>query len=130
MLPEKPSPGSAADWLRHARSDLGLACAPLPPDVLYNELCFHAQQAVEKSIKAVLLEHGIEPPRVHGIAYLLELLPPGVSSPPEAVEAVGLSIYAVIARYPGDYEEVTEGMYQEAIRVARVIFAWAERIVG
>ena len=129
MLPEKPSPGSAADWLRRARSDLALACAPLPPDVLHSELCFHAQQAVEKSIKAVLLERGIEPPRTHSIAYLLELLPPGVSLPPEAVEAVSLTSYAVIARYPGDYEEITEEMYREAIQIARAVFMWAERIV-
>jgi HEPN domain-containing protein len=67
MLLDKPSPGSAADWLRRAHSDLGLAGIALPCDVLYNELCFHAQQAVEKSIKAVLVHYGVEFKRVHDI---------------------------------------------------------------
>jgi HEPN domain-containing protein len=87
----KPRPGSSADWLGRARSDLGLAGAPLPQDVLYNELCFHAQQAVEKSIKAVLVERGIEFRKAHSIAYLLGLLPSNVALPPEAMEAVSLT---------------------------------------
>jgi HEPN domain-containing protein len=130
MLPEKPEPGSPADWLRRARSDLALACALLPPDVLYNELCFHAEQAAEKSIKAVLVERGIEFRKVHSIAYLLRLLPPDIPLPPEAAEAVSLTIYAVIARYPGDYEEITEEIYREAVRIARVVFTWAEQVIG
>jgi len=130
MPPEKPKPGSPADWLRRAGSNLALACAPLPPGVLYNELCFHAQQAVEKSIKAVLVERGIEFRKVHSIAYLLGLLPPDTPLPPEAMDAVSLTSYAVIARYPGDYEEITEEMYQEAVRIARVVFVWAEQVTG
>lgn len=70
MPPEQPAPGSPADWLRHARSDLALARVPLPQDTLYSELCYHAQQAVEKSLKAVLIQRGIEFRRVHDIAYL------------------------------------------------------------
>ena len=129
MPPEKPAPGSPLDWLRRARSDLALACAPLPQDALYNELCFHAQQAVEKSIKAVLVHCGVEFRKVHYIDYLIGLLPAGVSLPPEAVEVVGLTSYAVMSRYPGDYEEVTEEAYQEAARLAQAVFVWAEQIV-
>ncbi len=129
MPPEKPAPGSSLDWLRRARSDLALARAPLPQDALYNELCFHAQQAVEKSLKAVLVHHGIEFRKVHYIDYLIGLLPADVSLPPKAVEAVGLTSYAVMSRYPGDYEEVTEGAYQEAVQLAQAVFAWAEQIV-
>ncbi len=129
MCPEQVAPGSPADWLRRARSDLALASASPPQDVLFNELCFHAQQAVEKSIKAILIQRGIEFRKVHDIAYLLGLLPGDVSPPPEAVEAVGLTIYAVISRYPGDYEEITEEAYKEAVRIAQAVFTWAERLV-
>lgn len=113
MLPETPPLGSAADWLRHARSDL----------------CFHTQQAVEKSIKAVLIHRGIEFRKIHHINYLIGLLPAEVSLPPEIVDAVGLTTYAVMSRYPGDYEKVTEEAYQEAVRTAQAIFAWAGRII-
>jgi len=130
MPPEKPSPGSVADWLRRARSDLSLASIALPRDVLYNELCFHAQQAVEKSIKAVLVHHKIEFHKVHDIDYLMTLLPPHVSAPPEAEEIAELTSYAVMFRYPGDYEDVTEEEYQWALHAARSVYAWAERIAG
>ena len=53
---EPPTPGSPEDWLRHARSDLALAQQWQVPDVLLAALCFHAQQTVEKSLKAVLVQ--------------------------------------------------------------------------
>jgi len=129
-LPDKPLPGSAADWLRRAQSDLALASIALPRGVLYNELCFHAQQSVEKSIKAVLVHYGIEFSKVHNIDYLITRLPSQVSAPPEAEEIVSLTSYAVMFRYPGDYEDVTEEEYQWAIQLARVVYAWAEQTIG
>jgi HEPN domain-containing protein len=56
-----PEPGSPAAWLRYARSDLALARVPARGEVLLESLCFHAQQAVEKSLKAVLVGRGIPP---------------------------------------------------------------------
>ncbi|MBN1887104.1 MAG: HEPN domain-containing protein [Thermoflexales bacterium] len=123
-------PGSAADWLRRARSDLSLAGVPAPPDVLYNELCFHAQQAVEKSIKAVLVNCGIEFRPVHDLDYLMTLLPPEICPPPEATEIVVLTSYAVMFRYPGDYEDIVEEEYQTTLQVARAVYGWAEQIIG
>lgn len=49
--------GSPDDWLRHAYSDLELARVALPAKVLLELLCFHAQQAAEKSLKAVYLQN-------------------------------------------------------------------------
>ncbi|HDQ70900.1 MAG TPA: HEPN domain-containing protein [Chloroflexi bacterium] len=129
MLPDRPVPGSAADWLRHARSDLALASVTSLPQVLYNQLCFHAQQAVEKSIKAVLIHHNVEFRKVHDIDYLMTMLPPDVSLPPEAEQVVGLTGYAVMLRYPGDYEDLTEEEYRETIQIAQAVVTWAERII-
>jgi len=53
MTPDRPLPGSAEDWLARAEGDLALARAPLPEGAFYEDLCFHAQQAAEKSLKAV-----------------------------------------------------------------------------
>jgi len=52
-MPRKPPTGSSDDWLRRAKSDLAIAKAPLPDGALYEDMCFHAQQAVEKALKAV-----------------------------------------------------------------------------
>jgi len=97
--------------------------------VLYNQLCFHAQQAAEKSIKAVLIHYGVEFRRAHDIDYLMTLLPSAVSLPPEAEQVVGLTGYAVMLRYPGDYEDLTEEEYREAMQIAQTVVAWAERII-
>ena len=80
-----PEPGSAADWIRHARSDLALAKVERPADALLEALCFHAQQAAEKAIKAVLVRHDVEAPRTHSIRALLDLLPSQVDAPPTVV---------------------------------------------
>jgi len=66
MPPDSDGPGGGEDWLRHARSDLALASAVGPVgDILAETLCFHAQQAAEKALKAVLVHVGIEFPRTH-----------------------------------------------------------------
>ena len=38
MPPETSAPGSPADWLRHAYSDLALASTALPPQFLLEQL--------------------------------------------------------------------------------------------
>ncbi len=121
-MPDRPAPGSAADWLRRAHSDLSLASIALPQGVLYSELCFHAQQAAEKSIKAVLIQHGIEFRKVHDLDYLITLLPPQAPLPPEAEDIVGLTGYAVMFRYPGDYEDITAEECREAIQLAQLVY--------
>jgi len=54
---------------------LALASSSLPKDGLYSTLCFHAQQAVEKSVKAVLVLRGVEFPKIHSLPRLMDLLP-------------------------------------------------------
>ena len=100
--------GSPADWLRYARSDLELARITRPDEVLFEGLCFHAQQAAEKALKAVLIAKGIPPPKTHNIRILLDLLSQVIVAPQEIEDSAGLTDYAVTSRYPGDFEPVNE----------------------
>jgi len=122
-------PGSTEDWLGRAKADLALARAPLPDGALLEDLCFHAQQAAEKAIKAVYV-HGAERFRyTHDIAELLTgLMRIGCSFPDEIREAAMLSDYAR-QRYPGPAEPVTEEEYRRAIELAQTVLGWAERQV-
>ncbi|HRJ43175.1 MAG: HEPN domain-containing protein [Caldilineaceae bacterium] len=43
-------------------------------DEIFNQVCFHSQQAVEKSLKAYLMQRDNTTPRTHSIADLLRLL--------------------------------------------------------
>lgn len=58
MLPERWPPDDPREWLNRARGNL-LRAKALLPGVYLEDLCFDAQQATEKSIKGVLLAHGI-----------------------------------------------------------------------
>lgn len=110
-------PGSPADWPRHAYSDLELARkGRLSSDILLEELCFHAQQTVEKSLKGLLVAKGISFPRTHNIRVLIDSLPNDMVLPAEIEKTAGLTDYAVMSRYPSALEPVSEEEYQEAIR--------------
>lgn len=122
MLPEAGSPEA---WLRYAEADLAMAQVSLPPQGMYEQLCFHAQQAAEKSIKAVLLYEEVSFPRVHSIERLIDLLPPHVARTPELIAAALLSEYATTFRYPGEAEPVSEEDRREAVRIAQSVFVWA-----
>jgi hypothetical protein len=68
MKPKK-MPGSPQEWLNHAKSDLRLVHLAATDELMRREqACFHAQQAAEKAIKAVLVLGGIEFPFVFRLA--------------------------------------------------------------
>lgn len=115
--------------MRYAKSDLALAKGPASSDIMLESLCFHAQQAVEKSIKAVLIAKSIPFPRTHHIDTLIGLLPGDVPLPPNDADVVELSEYAVTVRYPGVDEPITEEEYDEAVRLAESVVNWAEDIL-
>ena len=127
-MPPDPSQLSTAHaWIKRARSNLARAHQPKPEEVFWEDLCFDTQQAVEKSLKAVLLARGIPFRFVHDIAELLtNLQNSDVCLPDEVLAAAGLTNYAVEARYPGAFESVTEEEFKEALRIAEAVVAWAE----
>jgi HEPN domain-containing protein len=122
--------GSPKGWLRRAKSNLIRAKQPKHEEVFWEDLCFDAQQAVEKSLKALLLFHKIPFRFVHDIAELLTVLEQNGLSLPEQIRAAAeLSDYAVEARYPGPMEPVTEDEYKEAVRMAEMVVSWVEGFI-
>ncbi len=94
--------GKAQLWIRKAESDLlnirnNLAAAEVPWDTV----CFHAQQAAEKLLKAVLAAHRKTPPRIHDLVALLTAcveVAPTLRVLEDDCRA--LTTYATAARYP------------------------------
>lgn len=63
-------------------------------------LGFHAQQAIEKALKAVLARQGVEYPRTHNLAMLLELLRrQNLDMPPDTDGLGRLTPFGVALRY-------------------------------
>lgn len=130
MPREAPIPGSPADWLVRARSDFALASAPLPDGALYDDLCFHAQQAAEKAIKAVYRVYQWEFRYTHDLGDLLcGLQRNGLDVPAEIHDAVELTEYAWHARYPGTEEPVSEAEHGSAVAQAEEVVRSAELLV-
>ncbi len=131
MMPERRQPDDPLEWLNRAGSNVKRAREDVRLEGVYLEdLCFDAQQAAEKAIKAVLMHRGVEFPYVHDLGRLLTLLEESGMEVPEGVRAAEtLTTYAVITRYPTLFEPVTEEQYREAVKLADAVVAWARKEV-
>jgi HEPN domain-containing protein len=114
-------------WLSRARSDLTLAQMVDDQRILPEILAFHAQQAAEKAIKALLIHDQVEFPRTHVIALLLNLCElAGYQMPEKLLDALILTRYAVATRYPSEEDPVTREQAREAALTASNVLAWVE----
>lgn len=125
MLAPDPEAEAIADivrqWVLKAEEDLAAA------EVLYSKAhetvltatCFHAQQCVEKYVKALLVLYQIEFARTHNLALLLPLLPPHLRPEITEAEQGKLNDYAVNMRYPGDFEPVSHEDATSIIKLAK-----------
>lgn len=96
-----------AEWMRHARSELAVARMVDEGQIAPEILAFHAQQAAEKALKALLVQRQVEFPRLHAIGPLLKLCQEAGYERSEALaDAVTLTRYAVATRYPGEEDPV------------------------
>ncbi|MDR1150455.1 MAG: HEPN domain-containing protein [Clostridiales bacterium] len=57
-----------------AKSSLAVSKIKLNKDILYEDLCFQAQQVVEKSTKGLLIFYDIAPKKTHDLVLLIREL--------------------------------------------------------
>ena len=100
---------------------------PASPDEV---LGFHAQQAIEKTLKAVLALASVRYRFTHDLVELLDLLRENkISFPPQFEEARTLTPFAAAIRYgdlPAEPEEPFDRSW--ALGCVRQVRAWAEGI--
>jgi HEPN domain-containing protein len=86
---------------------------------------FHAQQAVEKALKAAIASRGLEFPFTHDLGVLMQLCEDaGFELPADLAEADGLTPYAAALRYGlGNPEAVAA---HSALRWASLAVEWAD----
>ncbi len=97
----------ARAWLLKAESDLTAAERLVAVEGPFDAVCFHAQQACEKALKAVLAFADVEIPRTHNLEELqVACTRASVGPPPAALATLDLSEltpYAVEARYDAEF---------------------------
>jgi len=95
-------------------------------------LGFHAQQAVEKALKAVLSARGVVYPMTHDIQRLLDLSKgAGLAMPPQASQMPLLSPFGAALRYD-EVPEIPGGKpfdRQWAMRLVDDALGWADKML-
>lgn len=124
-----PSP----EQLEYAELLLGKAegdartCATLAvnDDMADDPVGFHAQQAIEKAIKAVFVLHAVDFPRTHDLEYLIELAgESGIDVPESLRSAEWLTPWAAELRYDEPSGPLNRASARE---LADSAVAWARR---
>jgi HEPN domain-containing protein len=105
------------EWLAKADNDLKTAAHTLTlgKDCPTDTVCFHAQQCVEKHIKALLIFRAIPFPKTHNIRVLRALLPPKLDRKVQD----RLTRYATVLRYPAAVPDVTLTEARQEVAIAR-----------
>jgi HEPN domain-containing protein len=108
-------------WIEKAEHDLldienNLAAERVPWDTV----CFHAQQAAEKLLKAFLVHHGSIPAKTHSLVFLLRSCAKlDDDLAPLEGDCRRLERYGSRSRYPSDSYEPEEEDARENIEAAR-----------
>ena len=124
-MPRRYPPDNPSECLSRAKSNMIMAKNRVA-GVYLEDLCFDAQQAAEKAIKAVLIQLKVEYPYVHDLAELLTLVEKaGKGVPAPVKQASRLTRYAVVVRYPSAFEPITKEEYQLALTIADATVRWA-----
>ena len=92
------------NWLYRAEEDISVIDSLFNTDPAFyaSTICFHAQQAVEKFLKAFLVYHNIDFPRTHDVDFLL-LECKKIDQTDFEIDLGSLSDFGVNIRYPDDF---------------------------
>ncbi len=122
------------EWYDLAVTDLGVAkhlnstYYPKPLEII----CYHCQQAAEKSIKALIMYYGAQGgmPKLHDLSFLLNQIKNRVEIEDKFYEyADTLTPYGVSIRYPNELF-LEERHADKAIQYADEIVQWVSDIVN
>ena len=119
----EPSPETIAlvkGWIFYAEEDFRNAehTLTLKENCPFSTVCFHAQQVVEKYIKAFLTLRTIPFARTHDIENLIHQLPEEIQLSLSVEEQRLLTDYATVSRYPGEWEPINRSDAKSAVELA------------
>jgi HEPN domain-containing protein len=124
-VPPESLAEKVAAWMRHVEGDFCLVemyLAATPSRIPGYLAGFHAQQAAEKALKAILIAFGAQKfPFSHDIRLLLELVSQECAWAAELREAEILTTYATWARYPGPWDNPAREEVERAAALARQV---------
>lgn len=106
-------------WIIKAESDIAIAGKDIKTaNPVTDAICFHAQQAAEKYLKAYLVSKDVEPEKTHKIERLLLKCMTFDATFSALKNTDILTEYAVEFRYPDDFYIPTTKEANEAFNLA------------
>ncbi len=121
------------EWLKAAGDDLIAIESLIDNPILTNIVAFHSQQAIEKSMKAVIEEFDIDFIRTHSIQTLFLKIENIISFSVNELIISELDRLYLDSRYPGDFGlmpygkptlEEAEMYFQEALKLKNQVEAF------
>ena len=99
------------------------------PEIDFAIIAFHAQQCIEKCMKAVLAKHAITYPRTHDLDDLYALLlESGLGIPVNRELLNDITPYAVTTRYELDAEDLVT--YAQIDKAIATTISWATSLIN
>ena len=118
--PEREIRSLVAEWIAKAELDYRTVVRLSGESEFREVVAFHAQQAAEKYLKALLTRHQVEFPKTHVLRRLLILLETVEPAAASALDDVNwLSPFGADVRYPGDRAQTLPGDEARARQIAQ-----------
>ena len=117
------------EWLQRAENDLlnirnNLNSVQIPWDTIV----FHAQQACEKLLKALIIKNGQLTPRTHDLVLLLNMCPVVKSKDPSLTDEFDRLMLLFGSRYP-DTKQPSEPEARAAVAIAEKLAGVARPLI-
>ena len=97
------------EWLDLAFLDLESISYLIIDDRLTGQVAFLSQQAIEKSLKAIIEEYNSKVPRIHSLSKLFELCSANIDLEVNEIVVIALDSIYTESRYPGEQGLLPEG---------------------
>jgi len=114
------------EWLRRARDDLDVAKEIIVREHLTNMVTFHSQQAVEKSLKAIVEEFEIGFVKIHNLERLMGIVKQRLDLNVDLNLIKRLDEVYISMRYPSDLGLLPSG--KPTIQDAMELYEFAENL--
>jgi len=114
------------EWLKAAHDDLLVIEKIIDSEYLTHIVAFHAQQAIEKTIKAVMEETNIDIPKIHNLLTLFVRIEDNTSYTVDQDLLKTLDALYIDSRYPGDFGLLPNG--KPDLKDAQIFFQEASQL--
>ncbi len=90
------------EWLEAASIDIESIKYLLQNERLTGQVAFHSQQAIEKSLKAIIEENGERIPKIHSLSKLFDICDAFYNFSFDEDLVIALDSLYIESRYPGE----------------------------